>query len=312
MQDIRIDVAGLGKSYGQVNALTEVDLWVGPAMVLGVLGHNGAGKTTLIDILATRVQPTAGYARVCGWDVVRFGHHVRRHIGMTGQFVGLDDAASGRANLILHTRLWGIPRERARERIDALIDVMGLGDVIDRPTRTYSGGQRRRLEIARAVVGDPRVLFLDEPTVGLDPTIRHELWALLRRLRERQEMTLVLTTHYLEEAERLCERIAIMHEGRIVAMDSPQRLLAALGDEILEVEANGTSSAVTEALRDQGIPTEDVVQIGSLLTIPLRDGHADAATRTLRASALPIRSVALRRPTLDDVYLRLTGAKLDA
>jgi len=190
-----------------------------------------------------------------------------------------------------------------------LTEAMGLGEVIDRPTRTYSGGQRRRLEIARAVLAEPRVLFMDEPTVGLDPAIRHELWSLVTDLRDRDGVTLVLTTHYLDEAERLCDRIAIMHAGRIVAMDTPERLLAHLGEQMLEVHTDGPTGAVVGSLRQAGIETSQVLELGSSLTVPVRGG-ADAAMRLLEETALPIRSMAARRPTLDDVYLRLTGVSL--
>jgi len=308
-----IEIRDLSKIYaGGVEALRGVSFDVGPGEAFGLLGPNGAGKSTTIGILTTTVRPTSGEARVGGFDVVHEAIAARRVSGIVFQDSVLDGALSGRANLILHARLWRVSKERAGRRMAELIDVMELGEVIDRPTRTYSGGQRRRLEIARAVLGDPQVLFLDEPTVGLDPTIRHELWSLVRDLRARQGMTLVLTTHYLDEAERLCDRIAIMHVGRIVAMDSPARLLGTLGDEILEVEADGAPGAITAALRDSGVPIAEVLQIGSLLTIPLQDGQGDRATRRLRDPALPVRSVALRRPTLDDVYLRLTGATLDS
>src|SRR5207249_8427454 len=187
----------------------------------------------------------------------------------------LDAPLSGRANLMLHARLWGMPRDRARRRSAELIEAMGLAQLIDRPVRSYSGGQRRRLEIARAVMGSPHVLFLDEPTVGLDPTIRYELWSMLRDLRAGQEMTMVLTTHYLDEAERLCDRIAIMHEGRIVPMDSPEALLRALADEVLEVESDDDIAPVTGVLREAGVPVDAAFHIGSFLTVPLRNGHGD-------------------------------------
>src|SRR5205823_3070883 len=209
-------------------------------------------------------------------------------------------------------RLWRWPAARPKQRAGELIDLLGLGDVLDRPARSYSGGQRRRLEIARAVLGDPQVLFLDEPTVGLDPTIRYELWSLVQDLRARQGMTLLLTTHYLDEAERLCDRIAIMHAGRIVALDSPRNLLDALGDEMLEVEAAGGSAPVRAVLRDGLLPIENALEIGSLLTIPLQHGLGDLAVRRLQDAGLPLRAISVRRPTLDDVYLRLTGARLGA
>jgi len=305
-----VSVRGLSKTYrGGVEALHDVSFSVGGGEAFGLLGPNGAGKTTTIGILTTTVRATAGEATVGGFDVARQSRAARRVSGIVFQDSVLDRPLSGRANLALHARLWGVPRDRARIRIEELTELMGLGEVIDRPTRTYSGGQRRRLEIARAVIADPQVLFLDEPTVGLDPTIRHELWSLIGDMRARDGMTLVLTTHYLEEAERLCQRLAILDKGRVVAMDAPAALLARLGDEMLEVD--GATELVATTLGARGIPAEDVFRLGSTVTVPFRNGHGDEAVRVLRDASLPIRSISVRRPTLDDVYLRLTGASLE-
>ena len=305
-----VRVEGLSKTYrGEVKALQNVSFRVGGGEAFGLLGPNGAGKTTTIGVLTTTVRPTAGEAFVGGFDVARQSLEARRVSGIVFQDSVLDRALSGRANLTLHARLWKMPKDRARTRVGELTDAMGLAEVIDRPVRTNSGGQRRRLEIARAVLAEPRVLFLDEPTVGLDPAIRHELWSLIGDLRSRDGMTLVLTTHYLEEAERLCDRIAIMDRGRVVAMDAPAALLSHLGEEMLEVD--GASELVTALLGDRGIPVGDVFRLGSTITVPFRNGDGDAAVRALRDSSLPIRSISVRRPTLDDVYLRLTGASLE-
>jgi ABC-2 type transport system ATP-binding protein len=308
-----VRVRELRKTYkGGVEALRGVSFDVHPGEAFGLLGPNGAGKSTVIGVLTTTVRPSSGEVAVGGFDVSTDAIAARRASGVVFQDSVLDGPLTGRANLTLHARLWGMPKARAQTRMAELIELMGLGEVIDRPARTYSGGQRRRLEIARAVLAEPQVLFLDEPTVGLDPTIRYELWSLLRDLRARGEVTLLLTTHYLDEAERLCDRVAVMHEGRIVAMDSPANLLAALGTEILEVDAAGAAGDVTRVLRRGGIPTDGALEIGSLLTIPLLNGDGDQAVRTLRAAGGVTRSVSLRPPTLDDVYLRLTGSKLDS
>ena len=304
-----VRVKGLSKTYrGGVEALKDVSFAVGSGEAFGLLGPNGAGKTTTIGVLTTTVRPTAGEITVGGFDVTRQAIDARSVSGIVFQDSVVDRALSGRANLNLHARLWKVARERARTRIDELTEAMGLGEVIDRPVRTYSGGQRRRLEIARAVLAEPRVLFMDEPTVGLDPTIRHELWSLIGDLRAKHGMTLVLTTHYLEEAERLCERIAIMDRGRVVAMDKPAALLSHLGEEMLEVD--GASEGVTQVLGDRGIPVGDVFRLGSTITVPFHNGDGDAAVRALRDSTIALRSISVRRPTLDDVYLRLTGASL--
>jgi ABC-2 type transport system ATP-binding protein len=299
----------LSKTYrGGVQALRDVSFDVAPGEAFGLLGPNGAGKTTSIGVLTTTVRPTTGEAFVGGHDVIKDSVKARAVSGIVFQDSVLDRPLSGRANLELHARLWKMPSSRIATRIDDVVDAMGLREVIDRPTRTYSGGQRRRLEIARAVLSEPSVIFLDEPTVGLDPTIRHELWSLIGELRARDGVTLLLTTHYLDEAERLCERIAIMHRGQIVALDTPAKLLANLGEEMLEVE--GGTERVTTTLAEHAIPTENVFEIGSTVTVPFRNGFGDRAVSALREAQLPIRSISVRRPTLDDVYLRLTGDSL--
>jgi ABC-2 type transport system ATP-binding protein len=310
-----ISVRNLSKTYsGGVEALRDVSFEVRQGEAFGLLGPNGAGKSTTIGILTTTLRPTSGEVRLAGFDVARAREAIaaRAVSGIVFQDSVLDGALTGRANLELHARLWRVPRDRARRRSAELIEKLGLAELIDRPARSYSGGQRRRLEIARAVLGEPRVLFLDEPTAGLDPTIRHELWSLIQDLRAREGLTLLLTTHYLDEAERLCDRVAIMHAGRIVALDSPAYLLASLGEEILEVETAGGADTVIALLRDAALPTGGALTIGSLLTVPLASGQGGLAVARLRDAQLPLRSLAVRRPTLDDVYLRLTGARLSA
>jgi ABC-2 type transport system ATP-binding protein len=305
-----IEVRGISKTYrGGAEALRDVSFEVRAGEAFGLLGPNGAGKTTMIGILTTTTRATSGRAAVSGHDVGEDARAARMVSGIVFQDSVVDRALSGRANLLIHAALWKMPGDRARSRIDALAATFGLGEVLDRPMRTYSGGQKRRLEIARAMLAEPSVLFLDEPTVGLDPTIRHELWSLITDLRAREGVTLLLTTHYLEEAERLCDRIAIMHRGRVVALDAPSKLLADLGEEMLEVD--GSADLVRKTLVDNAIPTADVFAIGSMVTVPFTNGFGDRAVRVLRDAALPIRSIAVRKPTLDDVYVRLTGASLE-
>ena len=222
----------------------------------------------------------------------------------------VDAGLSGRANLELHARLWGVRPAEADNRIAELVQALGLGELIERPVASYSGGQRRRLEIARALVSRPQVLFLDEPTVGLDARIRHELLDLIGGLRDRFEMTILLSTHYLEEARRLCERVAIMHEGRVVGLDSPDRLLSALGKEILELRVDGDGVAALAALRSQRVADGDAFAIGSTLTVPLHGQTAAQAIASLRAVNQTTSGITTRAPTLDDVYLRLTGDRI--
>lgn len=234
-----VEAVGLFKTYpGGVEAVRGVDFAVAPGEVFGLLGPNGAGKSTTIGMLTTTIRPTSGTARLAGLDVVADPRAARAVSSVVFQESVVDRALSGRRNLELHARLWGTPPTVSRGRIADLADAFGLTDVLARPVGSYSGGQRRRLEIARALVANPRVLFLDEPTVGLDTRIRYELLDLIGGLRARTGMTTVLTTHYLDEAERLCDRIAIVHEGRIVALDQPGALLAGLGDEIVELRVD--------------------------------------------------------------------------
>ncbi|MGA7833642.1 MAG: ATP-binding cassette domain-containing protein, partial [Acidimicrobiales bacterium] len=216
-----IEVHGLTKSYpGGVEALKGVDFTVEAGEIFGLLGPNGAGKSTTVGILATTIAPTRGVARLAGFDVATKPLATRAASAVVFQDAVLDQSLSGRRNLVTHARLWGVGRSDIEARIEEVVEAFDLGDFIDRTVATASGGQRRRLEIARALLSRPRVLFLDEPTIGLDPRMRHELLDLIRQIHARTKMTVMLTTHYLDEAEVLCERIAIMHEGRIAALDT--------------------------------------------------------------------------------------------
>jgi ABC-2 type transport system ATP-binding protein len=306
-----IEVKALRKTYpGGVEAVRGIDFEVSSGEVFGLLGPNGAGKSTVIGMLTSTVEPTGGSARLAGFDVALDPLAARRVSSVVFQDAVVDRALSGRANLELHARLWGVAKTDAAQTIAELADALGLAELLDRPVGSYSGGQRRRLEIARALVSRPRVLFLDEPTVGLDPRIRHELLDAIAGLRTREEMTILLTTHYLDEAQRLCDRVAIVHLGRIVALDTPAALLAGLGREILELRVNGDVAVALAALGAHGISADDAFAVGSTLTIPLHDGEAGQALRALDRAGLSPSAISTRPPTLDDVYLRLTGDRL--
>jgi ABC-2 type transport system ATP-binding protein len=306
-----IDVRALRKTYpGGVEAVRDIDFAVAAGEVFGLLGPNGAGKSTTVGMLTTTIAPTAGSATLAGYDVVKQALDARRVSSVVFQEAVVDRALTGRAHLELHGRLWGVASAKLAVAIADLVDALRLGELVDRPVGTYSGGERRRLEIARALVSRPRVLFLDEPTVGLDPRIRHELLDVIAGLRGDSEMTILLTTHYLDEAQRLCDRVAIIHRGEIVALDTPQALLAGLGAEILEMRIQGDGQAALAALRARGIANSDSFAVGSTLTVPLHERTAAQAIAVIDAANLAASRITTRTPTLDDVYLRLTGDQM--
>jgi ABC-2 type transport system ATP-binding protein len=306
-----IEVHDLRKTYaGDVEAVRGIDFEVAAGEVFGLLGPNGAGKSTTVGMLTTTIVPTGGNARVAGFDVAAEPLATRAAASVVFQDSVVDRSLSGQSNLAIHGRLWGVEGAAARERIAELAAAVGLSEILDRPVETYSGGQRRRLEIARALVSEPRVLFLDEPTVGLDPRIRAELLDLIGGLRSRRGMTILLTTHYLDEAERLCDRVAVIHYGKIVALDTPAALLADLGREIVELRVDGDPGPALASLRSRGIAGDDAFAVGSTLTVPLHNGTAGRAVAAIGDLDLPTTAISTRQPTLDDVYLRLTGDRL--
>jgi ABC-2 type transport system ATP-binding protein len=306
-----IDVRQLRKTYpGGVEAVKGINFQVDSGEVFGLLGPNGAGKSTTIGMLTTTIAPTGGTARVAGFDVASEPLAARSLSSVVFQDPVVDRALTGRRNLDIHARLWRVEPGAAGSRIGELAQTLGLTELLDRPVASYSGGERRRLEIARALVSQPEVLFLDEPTVGLDPRIRHELLEVIGRLRDRTQITILLTTHYLDEAERLCDRIAIIHAGQIVALDTPAALLAGLGRELVELRVSGDAATALASLRTRGIAGDDAFTVGSTLTVPLHAHTAPDAIAAIHDVDLATSSISTRQPTLDDVYLQLTGARL--
>jgi ABC-2 type transport system ATP-binding protein len=298
----------LGKRYGDVWALRDLDLAVPAGSVLGLLGHNGAGKTTAVRILATLALPTTGSARVDGLDVVADAARVRARIGLAAQAATVDGLLTARANLELVGRLHHLPRAVARRRAGELLERLGLGHAADRLAKTFSGGMRRRLDLAATLVAAPPVLFLDEPTTGLDPQSRNELWALAREL-VRDGATLLLTTQYLEEADRLADEIVVLRGGRIAASGSPAALKARIGGERIDVtvaapDALDAGAAALAPFAD-GAPASD--RDALVVTAPVRPGTPLlAVARALDAAGVAATDVHRREPTLDDVFLTLT------
>ncbi len=309
-----IVVSGLYKSFGKVQALQGVDLVVPKGKVVGLLGPNGAGKTTLVRILTTLMQPDAGKAEVEGVNVLLEPNEVRRRIGLTGQYAAVDETMTGRENLVMIARLYHLSVDEAHTRAEELLRRFNLEDAADRTLKTYSGGMRRRLDIAASLVNRPPVLFLDEPTTGLDPQSRLELWDIIREL-VAGGTTLLLTTQYLEEADRLADTIVVIDHGVVIAEGTPQELKARMGGDILELHLTHAAQlgAAAAALRtlQTGAPQLDT-QL-SVLRVPVatEPGMLLRAMRALDEAGVVIEDLQLRRPTLDEVFLSLTGKPLD-
>jgi ABC-2 type transport system ATP-binding protein len=306
-----VTVRGLTKTYpGGVEAVKGIDFDVAPGEVFGLLGPNGAGKSTTIGMLTTTIRPSSGSAALAGFDVVEQPRAARAVSSVVFQDPVVDRGLSGRRNLEIHASLWSVPAREAIPRIEEIAATLGIAELLDRPVASYSGGQRRRLEIGRALVSHPRVLFLDEPTVGLDPRIRAELLDVIAELRGRFEMTVLLTTHYLDEADRLCDRIAVMHRGEIVACDAPDVLRGRFGFELIELRVEGDGAAALAALQAERIADGEAFAVGSTVTFPLLGRAATDLIAEIERLGMETHGVATRRPTLDDVYLRLTGGSL--
>ena len=306
--DLVIEARGLVKRYGETQALAGLDLTVTEGTVLGLLGPNGAGKTTAVSILTTLLVPDAGTAVVAGADVVATPGEVRKRIGLSGQYAAVDEKLTGFENLDLIGRLYRLGRRRARERASELLERFSLTDAGGRPVGTYSGGMRRRLDLAGALIAEPPVLFLDEPTTGLDPRSRTELWDVIRELVERGS-TLLLTTQYMEEADQLADDIVVIDHGRQIAHGTADDLKAMIGGERIEVSINAETD-LDEAVRVLTPFAVGEVRIdGRSLTAPISNGVVTPADvlRALDAQGIGLRNVGLRQPTLDDVFLSLTG-----
>src|SRR5262245_24921317 len=305
---IRTDA--LKKSFGNVQAVKGVDLAVEEGTVFGLLGPNGAGKTTTIRILTTLLEPDEGSATVAGFDVVRDAVPLRAVIGLAGQFAAVDENLTGLENLEMVGRLYHLPKKEARRRAEEVLERFELADAAHRTAKTYSGGMRRRLDVGASLVGQPRVLFMDEPTTGLDPRSRLVLWELIEDL-QKQGTTLLLCTQYLEEADHLCDRIAVIDLGTVIAEGTSTELKDKIGGEVLELHVPADHLAgAADRIRGlgSGEPTTD--QESRLIRVPVGSEGANVLLETVRrldTAGVPIEDIALHRPTLDDVFLSLTG-----
>ncbi|WP_238014258.1 ATP-binding cassette domain-containing protein [Dactylosporangium sp. AC04546] len=307
--DLMVEAEGLVKRFGETRALQGVDLAIPRGTVHGVLGPNGAGKTTAVRILSTLLRPDGGAARIAGHDVVRDAQRVRAAIGLTGQYASVDEDLTGRQNLVLFGVLLDLSRRAARERAAELLEWFDLTAAADRPAKTYSGGMRRRLDLAASLVGRPDVIFLDEPTTGLDPAKREDMWDVVRTL-VRDGSTVLLTTQYLEEAEALADAITVIDHGRVIAHDTPEQLKRRVGGQTLEVRPADPAylpqtAAILSAV-SAGAPAEEIRK--GVVAVPVRDGSAlDEAVGKLGAAGVEVVELSLHLPSLDEVFLTLTG-----
>ena len=307
-----IDVNQITKRFGDFTAVDRISFSVEHGEIFALLGPNGAGKSTLIRMLTTLLPPTSGSATICGHDVLKQADAVRRLIGVIPQAMTSDMELSIEENLLIYAKLYGVPRERRRRLMAELIEAVELTKWKDKPVKNLSGGMRRRVEIARGLVHEPRVFFLDEPTTGLDPVSRVAVWEMLRQLKENRDLTVLITTHYMDEADKLCDRIAIVDHGKLVALDSPMKLKASIsGSNILEVSFSMTPAGWEERLR--ALPdVETVSGHDNVFRVATRNGPATTMA-LLEAAAqinLPVHSLSVQSTTLDDVFVHYTGRQL--
>jgi ABC-2 type transport system ATP-binding protein len=305
MRQPAVEVHGLVKRFGELEAVGGIDLEIATGEVFGFLGPNGAGKSTTISMLCTLLTPTAGTARVAGHDVVRDRDLVRRSIGLVFQDTTLDTYMSAERNLRLHAELYGVAREIVPDRMRHVLDMVGLWDRRASLVSTYSGGMKRRLEIARGLLHSPRVLFLDEPTVGLDPQTRASIWSYIGELRKAEDITIFMTTHYMDEAE-YCDRIAIMDQGRIIALDTPEALKASVGADRVQIQTDDDQAAILELERCFGL---HAVVVEHAVTFHVARGE-QFVPKLFAEFPIAIRSVSVARPSLDDVFMSYTGTTI--
>ncbi|CAG0996668.1 Linearmycin resistance ATP-binding protein LnrL [Flavobacteriales bacterium] len=307
-----IETSGITKRFDEVNAVNKISISVKPGELFGLLGPNGAGKTTLISMLSTMIEPSGGSALVWGHNVMKDADAVRQNIGVVFQDTTLDDRLTGRENLDLHGRLYGLDGKTRKERIKEVLSLVELTERADAIVKTYSGGMMRRLEIARGLMHHPHVLFLDEPTLGLDPQTRMHIWDYIKKLNKEEGVTILLTTHYMEEADKLCDRIAIIDNGEIVALDTPQNLKNSLGGDVITLglgNPDDVDKLYNSYQKDGCANIITITQNQNEVFITVNNGERQIPHILLLASqaGISIISVSLRKPTLDDVFIHYTG-----
>jgi ABC-2 type transport system ATP-binding protein len=300
----------LTKAYNTFKAVDNLEIAVERGEIFGLLGPNGAGKTTSVSMLCTILKPTSGTATVNGFDLVREANKVRRSIGIVFQDPSVDDRLTARENLYMHANLYGVAASEQRERVDRILKLVELEDRADDLLRTYSGGMRRRLELGRGLLHYPKILFLDEPTVGLDPQTRDHIWKYIKELKEAHDITVVLTTHYMDEADRLSDRIAIMDHGRIVILDTPEKLKATLEGDVVTVKANNLDELAHLVSKWLGLNSTKVVDGALEITVPSAKAAMPRIMEIASQNSVYVESLVSREPNLEDVFLHYTGRSI--
>ncbi|MCX6798492.1 MAG: ATP-binding cassette domain-containing protein [Candidatus Diapherotrites archaeon] len=302
-----IEVEGISKHYGSLRAVDGVSLSIESGTIFGLLGPNGAGKTTLIAMLVTMRRPTSGSARVNGFDITKQADSVRKSIGIVFQDPSLDDELTARENLELHAAMYAVPKQVRHGRIEEVIKLVGLEKHLKQQVKTFSGGMKRRLEIARGLVHHPKILFLDEPTIGLDPQTRAGIWDYIKKLNEKEGITIILTTHYMDEADSTCQRVGIIDSGKIIALDTPENLKNTLGGDVISIKCGGTDQCVNEISQLKWV--KGAVKHGGFVDVRVEKGEEKIPKilRLMEQHGIPVESVSLHKPSLDDVFLHYTG-----
>ena len=305
-----IETHDISKVYDDFTAVNSINLKVPKNSVYGILGPNGAGKTTLISMLCTILHPTSGTATVNGFDVMKESKEVRKSIGVVFQSRALDDILTGREHLEMHAALYGVPNELRKERIEEVLDLIALGDKADEFTKTYSGGMKRRLEIGRGLVHHPKILFLDEPTLGLDPQTRENIWEYIQELNQTEDITVLMSTHYMEEADKLCDEVAIINRGSIITADSPKNLKKELKADIITMKVDNQEKFIKQAENLDFI--KNIVTVNTEIKMMVEGGENLVAELVNFANKnnIMVKSIELEHPNLEDVFINLTGKRI--
>ncbi|MDD3985926.1 MAG: ATP-binding cassette domain-containing protein [Methanobacterium sp.] len=308
--DYIIETHNISKIYGDFKAVDSINLKVPKNSVYGILGPNGAGKTTLISMLCTILHPSLGTATVNGYDVMRNSKEVRKSIGVVFQSRALDDILTGREHLEMHAALYGVPSELRKKRIEEVLDLITLGDKADEYTKTYSGGMKRRLEIGRGLIHHPKVLFLDEPTLGLDPQTRENIWDYIQELNKKEDITVLMSTHYMEEADKLCDEVAIMNRGHIITSDSPKNLKRKFRADVITMKVDNEEKFIKEAEKLDFIKNIVIVDHEIKMMVESGENFVAALVNFANKNNIIVNSIELEHPNLEDVFIDYTGKRI--